>query len=306
MGAVEVVEYTDPWCSWAWGTEPKLRRLRWRWGDRLQWRTVMGDLVADRKAGDPSFDPVAAAPRTAGHWQHVHEHTAMPWPVGLRWAPASSAVAARAVKACQLQGDVVARALLRALRESCFVYSAPADSKPRILDLAETVPGTDVRRLAADIDSDEVATTFWADRDETRRPNAYVVSLRETHEGKGNAKPDGDGWRYVFPTLLFRGPGGEHTVPGWQPWERYPAAMEAAAAESLGPGRPDPEPEEAFATWPLLTERELSFLCGEGARPPAGVVSVGWGAGTAFARPDAPRASPAGEGRLTARTAGGP
>jgi len=32
---LEVVEYTDPWCSWAWGTEPKLRRLRWRWGDRL-------------------------------------------------------------------------------------------------------------------------------------------------------------------------------------------------------------------------------------------------------------------------------
>ena len=43
---VEVVEYSDPWCSWAWGTEPKLRRLRWRYGDRLEWRTVMGDLVA--------------------------------------------------------------------------------------------------------------------------------------------------------------------------------------------------------------------------------------------------------------------
>ena len=29
---VEVIEYTDPVCSWAWGSEPKLRLLRWRHG----------------------------------------------------------------------------------------------------------------------------------------------------------------------------------------------------------------------------------------------------------------------------------
>ena len=28
---VEVVEYTDVMCSWAWGSEPKLRLLRWRY-----------------------------------------------------------------------------------------------------------------------------------------------------------------------------------------------------------------------------------------------------------------------------------
>src|SRR5437762_78171 len=128
MATVEVVEYTDPWCSWAWGTEPKLRRLRWRWGDRLEWRTVMGDLVPDRRTRDPSFDPVAAAPRTAEHWAHVHDHTGMPWPVTLRWTPSASGVAGRAVKAAQLQGGIVAAALLRALRESCFVHAAPADS----------------------------------------------------------------------------------------------------------------------------------------------------------------------------------
>src|SRR5436189_10931 len=111
---VEVVEFTDPRCSWAWGTEPKHRRLRWRYGDRF--------------------------------------HT--------------------------------------------------------------------------DFDSDVVHKAFAADREETRRPNEYVLTLQETHEGKGNAKPDGDGWRYVFPTLLFRGLGGEHTVPGWQPWDAYVDAME--------------------------------------------------------------------------------
>jgi len=66
---IEVVEYTDPWCSWAWGTEPKLRRLRWRYGDRLDWRTVVGDLVADRAVTRPDFDATLAAPKTATYWR---------------------------------------------------------------------------------------------------------------------------------------------------------------------------------------------------------------------------------------------
>src|SRR5881227_2851570 len=100
---VEVVEHSDPWCSWAWGTEPKLRRLRWRYGDRLEWRTVMGDLVADRLIDRPDFDAERAAPKMATYWQNVHVHTGMPWPVHLRRAPRLSAIAGQAVKAAQLQ-----------------------------------------------------------------------------------------------------------------------------------------------------------------------------------------------------------
>lgn len=288
---VEVVEYSDPWCSWAWGTEPKLRRLRWRHGDQLDWRTVMGDLVTDRLKERPDFDAARAAPKTATYWQKVHEHTGMPWPVGLRRTPRLSAIAGQAVKASQLQSDAASAALLRAIRESCFVYWEPADTLPRVLALAETVVGLDADRLRTDFDRDEVVKAFAADREETRRPNDYVLNLQETHEGKGNAKPDGDGWRYVFPTILFRGPGGEHTVPGWQPWEAYVAAMEAARPGSTSDPRPDPTPDEALQRWSLLTEHEVAFLCGDDARPPAGAVPVDWGAGTAFARNDAPRPS---------------
>src|SRR5438067_6093572 len=71
---VAVVEYTDPWCSWAWGTEPKLRLLRWRYGDRLEWRTVMGDLVADRRLDRPDFDAERAAPKTAAYWEGPSAH----------------------------------------------------------------------------------------------------------------------------------------------------------------------------------------------------------------------------------------
>ena len=286
---VEVVEYSDPWCSWAWGTEPKLRRLRWRYGDQFEWRTVMGDLVADRLEARPDFDAARAAPKTASYWQVVHEHTGMPWPVHLQRTPRRSAIAGQAVKAAQQQSDAAADALLRAIRESCFVYWSPADSLPLVLELAQQIEGLDADQLHADFDGDAVVKAFAADREETRRPNDYVLQLEETHEGKGNAKPDGDGWRYVFPTILFRGPGGEHTVPGWQPWDAYVAAMESALPGSSRDPRPDPTPDEALATWSLLTDRELTFLCGDDAAPPAEAVTIDWGAGSAFARPDAPR-----------------
>ena len=73
--------------------------------------------------------------------------------------------------------------------------------------------------------------------------------------------------------------------------EGYAAAMEAALPGSTASGRPDPTPDEAMATWPLITERELSFLSGETARPPSDSVPLDWGEGSVFARPDAPRPS---------------
>jgi hypothetical protein len=244
----------------------------------------MGDLVADRRIARPDFDQVRAAPKQATYWEKVHHHTGQPWPVHLQWAPLLSAHAARAVKAAQRQNDSVAARLLRAIRESCFVHFMPADTEERVFALAATVRGIDLDRLVHDYDSDDVTKAFVADREETRRPNDYVLTLQETHEGKGNAKPDGDGWRYVFPTLLFRGPGGEHTVPGWQPWEAYVAAMEAAALGSTASPRADPTPDEALAQWDLITDNELSFLCGDNARPPSDARVVDWGAGSAYTR----------------------
>jgi hypothetical protein len=251
--------------------------LRWRHAERLQWRRVLGDLMAPRPIEDPGPRPS----ELATYWQGVNAHTGMPWPDGLKWTPSSSAVAGRAVVAAARQGERYADRLLRAVRESCYVFCEPADTTDRVLALAEAaVPDLDVHRLGADLDDPAVAEAYAAGRAETRRPNDYVLSLAETHEGKGNAKPDGaGGWRYVFPTLLFRGPGGEHTVPGWQPWERYEAAMEAAAPGSTGAPRPVPTPDEALGEWGLLTAMELEFICGPGSPPPDAAVPIGAGGG---------------------------
>lgn len=291
--AVEVVEYTDPACSWAWGSEPKLRLLQWSYGDRLAWRRVMGGLVPDRRAADPGFDPVGAAPRAADYWAKVSEETHMPHPAQLRYAPTSSIVACIAVKAAERQGEHLAARLLRRLREACFVFCEPADTIERVSAVARGVDGLDIDRLTRDVDRPEVRADYQANWEETRHPNDYVRTLSEDQPGAGMAKRQEGRWRYVFPTLILRGPQGESTVPGWKPYGRYLEAMESVAPGSTAEPRPRPTAAAAFERWPLLAEAELTILCCDNGAPlPAGTIPFDGGGGVVWMTPAEASSSP--------------
>ena len=282
---VEVVEYTDVMCSWAWGSEPKLRLLRWRYEDRAAWRLVMGGLVSDR-AKDPAWEPVRAVPKTIAFWAQVAAHTGAPYPVHLQWVSRCSDASGIGLCAARLQGDAVAPAVLRRLREALFIFGRPPDTLPRVLDAVQGMPGLDVDRFARDLSGPEALAAYRADWEETRKPNAYVRALQGDWPGIGNLKQTDGRDRYAFPTLLFRGPGGEHTVPGWCDFAAYVEAMETAVPGSTLAPRRDPTPDEAFARWPLLTATELAILCGPNAEPPSGAKAYDWGNGVVYLRPE--------------------
>ncbi len=283
---IEVIEFTDPGCSWAWGSEPKLRRLRWRYGAHLRWRTVMGGLVGDMRNYFDAFDPIAASPGFTAYWARVASTTGMPRPAELRWMYRSTGPACLAVKAAERQGPEVAARVLRRLREQTFVFGEPPDDLERIAAALGRVPGLDLARLRTEWASPEVDTAFKGDWAETRAPNAYVRGLEEDGEGAGRAKHTEGHWRYVFPTLVFRGALGEHTVPGWKPYARYEEAFEAVLPGVTRAPRPDPTPTEAFSAFSTLAERELELLCGAGARPPANAVAFDGGGGVLWLSPD--------------------
>ncbi len=277
MADVEVVEYTDPGCSWAWGTEPKRRLLRWRHGDRLAWRRVMGGLVGDMGNYLDGFDPEAEAPRMARYWAKVGATTGMPHPARLRWMYRSTEPAGRAVKAAERQGDDVAERVLRRLREATFVIGEPPDDQDRILAAVAGVPGLDRDRLAADLASPEVDAAFRADWEETRRPNDHVLHHEADAEGGGRAKHTEGHWRYVFPTLIVRGPQGEVTVAGWKPLGDYLAALEAVAPGVTAGAPADPSPAQVLDGWGSAAEAELALLCGTTTPPPDAVPLDGGG-----------------------------
>lgn len=206
----------------------------------------------------------------------------MTYPVEMRWMYVSTEPAGRAVKAAELQSDEVAGAVLRRLREATFVFGTPPDTPERIRDAVRGVEGLDEDRLLRDLDSEVAEKAFREDWEETRRPNDHVMHLEGDRPGIGSAKHTEGHWRYVFPTLIFRGSDGEATVPGWCPYEDYEEAMETARRGSTRDARPNPSPEEVLATWPTASAKELEVLCNPGARAPAGVVAHDWGEGVFY------------------------
>jgi predicted DsbA family dithiol-disulfide isomerase len=181
----DVIEFTDPGCIWSWSAEAELRRLRETPG--VRWRRVFG--VPDRGREDP-----------LPGWREVVAETGAPLTAELHWIPASMLPASLAARAAEHQGRAIADAVLLALREATFLHGRPADTREHVADALRDVPGLNLPRLLADLDSPDVIFATNADQAEARRPRPGALT-----------RPEGDGVRYVFPTLIVDG----RPVSGW-------------------------------------------------------------------------------------------
>ncbi|HEY5334176.1 MAG TPA: DsbA family protein, partial [Solirubrobacterales bacterium] len=115
---IEVTEFTDPGCVWSWSSEPKLRWLRHHYGEQVAWRRVFGIQVDDLKLSFPDRDAVASAEAWRADWLAVAAQSGAPITSHLEWMLASSRPASKAAKAGEAQGEEIADAVLRRLREA--------------------------------------------------------------------------------------------------------------------------------------------------------------------------------------------
>ena len=285
---LEVVEYTDPLCPWAWGSEPEFRRLRGALdggGGRVAWRRVFGMLFDDED--DPAPDLAAETAWYEGFVRGISEHTRAPHAVRLARVAATSRPASLVAKAAEAQGPLVADRVLRRLRETVFVAGQPADTMPLALGAAEGVPGLDAARLAADAGSPELLAALRADRRECREPLPEVLAVVWNGPHPGTAKETSDGvLRYALPTLVLTGPGGRRVLPGRRPLAAYEAAVEAVAPgfRLSGPAAQHRSPEAVLAHWRTLTDPEWALLA-PGAEPPAEAVRERTGNGPLWLHP---------------------
>ncbi|WP_326948402.1 DsbA family protein [Amycolatopsis sp. NBC_01307] len=228
--ALEVVEYTDPACPWAWGSEPKFRWLRGNLPG-ARWRRVFGILFDDDE--DPAPDPAAEAAWYAKFIDGVTEHTGAPKAPHLAWVARTSWPASLAAKAAEAQGETVADDVLSRLRETTFVLGTPADETDRVLAAVNGVPGLDLAALHAAMLSDAVRRAVREDWRETRNPCPEVLDITAPGPHSGRAKHLEHHVRYALPTLTFAGPGGRFVVPGWRPLREYADAVRAAGGGTL-------------------------------------------------------------------------
>ena len=230
---MNILAFTDPVCTWCWGSEPVLRALEWRYGPSLTIDYVMGGLVKDiREFFDPYHgiggDPERSNAQIARHWAQASERHGMPVrSEGFRLFSADTVStypqniaykAARIAESHDAMRDTVAMrdtrksdAFLRRTREATAAEARETGRREVLMELASEC-GVDLARFLAALDDGSAEAAFRADLELTRR---YGV--------RG------------FPTFLFRHDGRETLVRGYQSLESMEAVIASLSGGAIRP-----------------------------------------------------------------------
>ena len=217
--ALAITLFTDPACPFAFSAEPERLKLRWHYGEGLEWRTRM--IVLTREPGE--------AEKLAAGAPGLQRKFGMPIEPSPYPRPSSSEPACRAVVAAQLHAPSARVVLLRALRVRRMAGGLIDDPM-----LIEAAPRTSASTPAT-------SRAGWRARNRRRAPGRRRRGPLARPGGRAlDHKLGGprEERRYTAPSYEFGDPAGDMIVaPGFQPFEAYEVAVAnlARAGASAGP-----------------------------------------------------------------------
>ena len=240
---VEVAYHTDPACPWCWALEPVVRKLMVEYEGKLEWNFVMGGL-ARSLPNEPALRAGAIE-----EWLRVSDVTQAPLDP-LLWVDGpieSTYPASMAVKAAAEAAEDRGYRYLRRLREGLMCERRKLDRVEALVEEARGA-GLDVERFRLALRSHAITEAFAADLERTERLAETVTgAVERASRGVGGAP---------LPTLVFAG---ADPVTGFQSYEAYRAAADAAGAEPAG--RAPLGVAEAVAIFGRVTTPEVELLC---------------------------------------------
>lgn len=175
--SLEILAFTDPVCTWCWGSEPVLRKLTTWYGDAVHIRYVMGGLVEDirnfyDRANDIGGDPESSNAQIARHWLEASERHGMPVRTdGFRLFSADTVSAYPqniAFKAAELTNPNLAAPYLRRLREASAAEAREIGRREVLIELASDV-GLDIAVFIGHLNDGSADAAFRKDLETTRR-----------------------------------------------------------------------------------------------------------------------------------------
>lgn len=251
MAAVQITEYTDPGCPFAFSAEPVRWRLNWLYGDQIEWRLHMVVLA---ESPQEYLDKGFTVEMMASGTEHLAREHGMPMDTRVRSRMAGTAPACLAVVATRLHAPELERALLRRFRVRMF-EGGFLDDPALIADAAVDV-GLDPKQLTAWMDEPAVLEAFAGDKAAARNPTP--AALAQAHK---LAKWEG-GMRYTCPSYEISGPAGTISVPGFQPWAAYEVALANVAPDLLKKDAPSDVAELLRWADVPLASREVAEVMG--------------------------------------------
>jgi putative protein-disulfide isomerase len=214
---LELIQYTDPYCTWCWGSEPIMRHIEELYGGQVRFGFVMGGLVPDVSHFYDSLNRIGGeqmAEQVAAHWREASDKHGMPvdadvW-LDMKGEFKSTWPANIAVKAAQMQDDDLAARFLRRLREAAATERRMIHRREVQLELADEA-GLDLERFGLDLDSGKAEKAFLED----------LEQCRERHVTG-------------FPSFLINNDKGDEAMFfGFQPFNRFKALFGRLAGDDL-------------------------------------------------------------------------
>lgn len=166
---IEIIEFTDPVCTWCWGSEPLLSALKARYKDQIEVRFVMGGLVKDiRDFNDGSIggNPEESNRAVASHWEEASSRHGMPvdaknFHLFSEEYP-STYPQNIAYKAAQFESEELANRFLRRMREASIAEGLLTSRKEVLIQLASEV-GLDVEKFITHLEDGSAKAGFDED-----------------------------------------------------------------------------------------------------------------------------------------------
>ncbi len=211
---VRVDEFTDAACPVAFSAEPVRQRLRWVFGDQLDWHRVM--VVLDDGTG-----PRGAAPRErmAASRRRLHDAWGMPVDPDAFASGTSTLEAARLVIATRLHDPDHEDAALRALRLHAM---SGGELDRESVERVGVEAGVSGEAIAA-LDAPDVTAALEADMAAARALTPAALALAH--------RLGGGGGRYSTPSYRFEAAGTRFELIGIHPFEAHEAVL-----ANLAPG----------------------------------------------------------------------
>ena len=252
MDRIVAWHFSDPGCPWAYCSRPAIARLRWRFGDQLDWRLVLIGLTEDTSR----YEEMGFTPgRMAAHMSSFEDRFGMPFGRGVKPRLHATARACRAIVAAREESPELGYAALRALQLMQFTTTDLLDDDEALRRALESVDGLDAEAVVARIDDPAIIALYEEDKARARSADGRPTHVQNRHS-------DADGpVRYTAPSVIFETPDGRWLeVGGFQPFESYDTAL-----ANLNPSlerRPTPErAADVVLAYPIgLTTAEVATI----------------------------------------------
>jgi predicted DsbA family dithiol-disulfide isomerase len=257
MAPLLIRDFTDPACPFAFSAEPARLRLRWLYGDQIEWRPRM---VVLSQSPDDYVERGFTPERQAGALESIKAKYGMPTDTRRRPRMMATVHACRAVVAARLHAPESEQALLRRLR--MHAMAGALIDEPAVIAACAREAGIDPAALSRATAGDPaVEEELRADMTAARAPSVAALAL-----GHKLAPAAQLGFRYTCPSYEIERTGGNgwprFDAPGFQPVEVYEAAIANLAPELDRRAAPESVAEVLAWAGEPLAAAEVAAICG--------------------------------------------